>query len=140
VTSPAEAAVPTLTNGFARVGLIVGRFRGMDPDATIAAVATADGGAERLTYGDLRELLSAAAEASNRLGRIAMWHSRETAPGGMVGDHCTECGNLWPCDTRKLADGVFVDPDDAGPASAASVCGDWPAPCNCDDPVTHNGH
>lgn len=19
-------------------------------------------------------------------------------------------------------------------------CGDWPAPCNCDDPVTHDGH
>lgn len=22
----------------------------------------------------------------------------------------------------------------------ASACGDYPAPCNCDDPKTHNGH
>jgi DNA-binding PadR family transcriptional regulator len=22
----------------------------------------------------------------------------------------------------------------------AKVCGDWPAPCNCDDPLVHNGH
>jgi hypothetical protein len=20
------------------------------------------------------------------------------------------------------------------------ICGDWPAPCNCDDPLIHNGH
>lgn len=23
---------------------------------------------------------------------------------------------------------------------AERICGDWPAPCNCDDPETHNGH
>lgn len=23
---------------------------------------------------------------------------------------------------------------------AERICGDWPAPCNCDDPTTHNGH
>ncbi len=25
-------------------------------------------------------------------------------------------------------------------ARLENPCGDWPAPCNCDDPVTHNGH
>lgn len=107
MTSPADAINPKLTNGFARVGLICGRFRRMDPTATIAAVATSDGGTERLTYGDLRELLSAAFEAGDRLQRISTWHSRETAPGGMVGDNCNECGHRWPCDTRKLADGAY---------------------------------
>lgn len=24
--------------------------------------------------------------------------------------------------------------------TAAKECGDYPAPCNCDDPRTHNGH
>lgn len=24
--------------------------------------------------------------------------------------------------------------------AAPHPCGDWPAPCNCDDPATHNGH
>jgi hypothetical protein len=31
----------------------------------------------------------------------------------MVGDLCTECGTKWPCDTRRLADGTYVDPDGA---------------------------
>lgn len=26
------------------------------------------------------------------------------------------------------------------PNNAELLCGDWPAPCNCDDPTTHNGH
>lgn len=25
-------------------------------------------------------------------------------------------------------------------ARAEDLCGDWPAPCNCDDSTTHNGH
>lgn len=25
-------------------------------------------------------------------------------------------------------------------STPAEMCGDYPAPCNCDDPVTHNGH
>lgn len=46
-----------------------------------------------------------------RLSRISGWHARETAPGGMVGDYCIECGHRWPCDTRKMADGTYVDED-----------------------------
>lgn len=39
-----------------------------------------------------------------RLARISAWHSRETSPAGMVGDYCIECGNRWPCKTRRAAD------------------------------------
>jgi hypothetical protein len=46
-----------------------------------------------------------------RLGRIAGWHERETGPCGTVGDFCTECGHRWPCDTRRMADGTYVDAD-----------------------------
>ncbi len=46
-----------------------------------------------------------------QLARISSWHSRETADGGMVGDFCNECGERWPCDTRKMADGTYVDED-----------------------------
>lgn len=111
---------PKDTNGFARVGLVCGRFRDMDADATIAAVATEDGGVARLTYGDLRELLSAAFDAGDRLQRISTWHSRETGPAGLVGDFCTECGERWPCDTRRMADGTYVDPDD-GPGMTGAA-------------------
>jgi hypothetical protein len=45
----------------------------------------------------------------DRLGRIAAWHARETAAGGMVDDYCTECGERWPCDTRRMADGSHED-------------------------------
>jgi hypothetical protein len=44
-----------------------------------------------------------------RLDRIAAWHSRETADGGMVGDLCNECGEKWPCETRRMADGSHED-------------------------------
>ncbi len=44
-----------------------------------------------------------------RMDRITGWHSRETGPGGMVGDYCTECGTRWPCDTRRMAEGVYED-------------------------------
>ena len=100
---------PKLTEAFAHVGLIVGRFRDMDPDATVAAVATSDGGTSRLTYGDLRDLLSAAFDAGDRLQRLSTWHSRESAPGGMFGPNCDECGNLWPCASRRMADGTYED-------------------------------
>lgn len=46
-----------------------------------------------------------------RLTRIVSWHARETGPGGMVGDFCTECGDRWPCDTRRMAEGTYVDPE-----------------------------
>lgn len=44
-----------------------------------------------------------------RLDRITAWHSRETTEGGMVGDYCTECGGVWPCETRRMADGSHED-------------------------------
>jgi hypothetical protein len=44
-----------------------------------------------------------------QLDRIAAWHSRETAAGGMVGDFCTGCGYRWPCETRRMADGTHED-------------------------------
>lgn len=48
-----------------------------------------------------------------RLDRISRWHARETGPAGTVGDYCTECGDgvWWPCDTRRLVDGTYVDED-----------------------------
>ncbi len=48
-----------------------------------------------------------------QLDRIAAWHSRETAEGGMVGDFCIECGERWPCDTRRMADGSHEDLQEA---------------------------
>lgn len=103
---------PKMTEAFERVGLICGRFRDVPSDRTIAAVATADGGAVQLTYGHVRDLLSAAFEAGDRLQRIATWHTRETADGGMVGDDCAECGMRWPCETRRMADGTHEDLQD----------------------------
>jgi hypothetical protein len=48
-------------------------------------------------------------ELEERLDRIIAWHSRETAPGGMVGDFCVECGLRSPCDTRQMAEGNYND-------------------------------
>ena len=48
-------------------------------------------------------------ELRGRLDRITSWHSRETAEGGMVGDFCNECGERWPCETRRMADGTHED-------------------------------
>lgn len=50
-----------------------------------------------------------------RLSRIADWHARESGPAGTVGDFCTECGRRWPCDTRRMADGTYVDEDEVTP-------------------------
>jgi hypothetical protein len=63
---------------------------------------------------DARTLLAIMAMGNlrERLARIAEWHAREAGPAGTVGDYCTECGNRWPCDTRRMADGVFIDKDE----------------------------
>lgn len=60
---------------------------------------------------DSRTWLAAMAlsKARGQLDRIASWHSRETADGGMVGDYCNECGEKWPCETRRMADGTHED-------------------------------
>jgi hypothetical protein len=65
-----------------------------------------------------------------RLDRIATWHSRESGPGGMVGDYCTECGERWPCDTRRMADGTHEDLapaalDGGQPATEEDHFTDW---------------
>lgn len=104
-----EPSNPSTRSALTRTALVVGRFTDMNPDDTVAAIATADGGTARLTYGDLREVLLSALGTSDRLARIASWHSRESADGGMVGDFCNECGAVWPCDTRRMADGTYED-------------------------------
>jgi hypothetical protein len=48
-------------------------------------------------------------QLADRLDRIASWHARETAEGGMAGDFCIECGDRWPCETRRMADGTHED-------------------------------
>jgi hypothetical protein len=95
-----------------RAALVVSRFRDMAADATVAAVATTEG-ADRLTYGDLRSIVTVAFHHGDQLQRISTWHSRETGPHGTVGDCCNECGHTWPCDTRRMADGTYKDDDDA---------------------------
>ena len=65
---------------------------------------------------DARTLLAARGMMTlrERLARISGWHARETGPAGTVGDYCIECGHRWPCDTRRMADGVYADEDDDG--------------------------
>lgn len=53
--------------------------------------------------------IKALIDARGQLDRIASWHSRETFSGGMVGDFCTDCGQRWPCETRRMADGTHED-------------------------------
>jgi len=53
--------------------------------------------------------ITALIDARGRLDRIAGWHSRETADGGMVGDFCNDCDQRWPCQTRRMADGTHED-------------------------------
>lgn len=45
------------------------------------------------------------------LGRLRDRHSRETGPAGTVGVYCTECDARWPCSTRRLVDGTYVEDD-----------------------------
>ncbi len=52
-----------------------------------------------------------------QLDRITAWHVRETAEGGMVGDYCIGCGEIWPCDTRKMSDGSHEDLSTTAPNS-----------------------
>ncbi len=60
-------------------------------------------------------LMTSLFAARERLDRIVSWHSRESGPGGMVGDYCIECGHVWPCDTRRMAEGSYVDTEDDVP-------------------------
>lgn len=63
-----------------------------------------------------------------RLDRITTWHARETGPAGMVGDFCIRCGDLWPCDTHRMASGSYIDEEDApAPNSPAGRLSDQPS-------------
>lgn len=42
-------------------------------------------------------------------------------------------------DRHHLARQLLQDMREAIERSRAQLCGDYPAPCNCDDPVTHDG-
>lgn len=95
-----------------RLFAAVAAFRDMPEDGLVAATATGDGGIARLTYGDLMTLLRRLLDASERLGRIGGWHARETGPAGMVGDYCVDCGHVWPCDTRRMAEGTYSDEEE----------------------------
>lgn len=57
-------------------------------------------------------------ERGERLERIASWHSRESGGGGTVGSFCVDCGHVWPCDTRKMADGTWTEGDDEAMGAA----------------------
>lgn len=102
----------TSNAGWRLVGTLA-KFRDMPHDALVAATATDGGGVSRLTYGDLALLVRQLGETGDRLDRIVSWHARQSGPGGMVGDYCTECGHVWPCDTRRMAEGSFVDEEEA---------------------------
>lgn len=54
-------------------------------------------------------LYAEATALRERLDRISGWHSRATGPHGMVCDDCNECGQRWPCDTRRMADGTYEE-------------------------------
>ena len=63
-----------------------------------------------------------------RLDRITTWHARETGSAGMVGDFCIRCGDLWPCDTHRMASGSYIDEEDApAPNSPAGRLSDQPS-------------
>lgn len=42
------------------------------------------------------------------------------------------------CDSKRDISGACTSADPC--EYCDSKCGDWPAPCNCEDPRTHNGH
>lgn len=129
-----------------RLARTLAAFRDMSDEGTVAAVATPSGGAAKLTYGDARTLLQQLLNGRERLDRIISWHSRETGPGGMVGDFCNECGHVWPCDTRRMAEGTYED-DGAGvdaphPQHVTLIddgSGDPPAVVHGDQPLTPEG-
>lgn len=51
------------------------------------------------------EMIAELADLRARVARIMGWHSQ-------VGGFCEECETRWPCDTHRMADGSYIDPDD----------------------------
>lgn len=90
------------------VGEVMQEARSAHHLLDMAGIPRGDGYSSNLDsrmYVALAEII----DLRNRLDRIAGWHSRETADGGMVGDYCIECGGHWPCETRRMADGSHED-------------------------------
>lgn len=54
--------------------------------------------------------VNALIEARGQLDRISGRHRRLTGPSRTADGSCGECGQLWPCDTRRMADGTYKDP------------------------------
>jgi hypothetical protein len=96
------------------VGEVMQEARAVQHLCDIAGVPEGTGHSAHI-HARVLQLFNLRNQAADRLERIAAWHSRETGPGGMVGDYCRECGQLWPCDSRKMAEGTYVDDDDPGP-------------------------
>lgn len=84
-----------------------------------------------------------------------------SAPGGMRWVTCAAELSWDVARYRHLLDGPYADTTKCGATAseravwrgnrskpdcprcadhAAKMCGDYPAPCNCDDPRIHNGH
>lgn len=59
------------------------------------------------------QLVAVADARQDRLDRIADWHQREAGPAGTFGDYCTECAHRWPCPTRRMAGGTYIDDEPA---------------------------
>lgn len=57
-------------------------------------------------------LLVEVQELRERLSRIAKWYSLETGPHGAVGLYCIECGERHPCDSHKMAIGVYNEEEE----------------------------
>lgn len=58
-------------------------------------------------------LLAEVLRLRDRMARLVDWHSREAGPAGTVGDFCVECGERWPCDTRRMASGTYEQEEEA---------------------------
>ena len=101
-------------DGIALVGALAKRGTG-EPIAVLAGdPLQRHHDAEFIAYarnhvGGLLDLAERLLESAQRLDRITAWHARESGPCGTFGDYCTECGSLWPCDTRRMAEGTYTD-------------------------------
>jgi len=78
------------------------------------------------------------ADQHTRWGTSA-WKARERLLAATVGGTETSRDLLDYLNDYVVytkADAIFCE----GVLAAMAECGDYPAPCNCDDPRKHNGH
>lgn len=97
-------ASPFNNSPLARIALVVGRFKDMPPEDTIAAVAVGHD-ALRLSYGDLVTVVHTTLDYGQRVDRIAGLHHRISGPAGTFDTICSECLLDWPCFTYRIATG-----------------------------------